>query len=40
MVGTTGSMDLSQLDMEQNITHNEKHGLEVHLKFTPPSDRL
>jgi hypothetical protein len=37
--GTTGSMDLSQLDLEQTIQQNEKRGLDFHLRFTPPSDR-
>ena len=37
--GTTGSMDLSQLDLEQTIKQNEKRGLDFHLRFTPPSDR-
>ena len=36
---TTGSMDLSQLDLEQTIKQNETRGLEFHLKFTAPSDR-
>jgi hypothetical protein len=37
--GTNGSIDLSQLDLEQTITQNEKRGLQFHLKFTPPSER-
>jgi len=37
--GAKGSMDLSQLDLEQTIKQNETRGLEFHLKFTPPSDR-
>jgi len=37
--GTTGSMDLSQLDLEQTIKQNETRGLEFHLKFTAPADR-
>ena len=37
--GTTGSMDLSQLDLEQTIKRNETRGLEFHLKFTAPADR-
>lgn len=37
--GTTGSVDLSQLDLEQTIKQNQTRGLEFHLKFTPPSDR-
>lgn len=37
--GTTGSMDLSRLDLEQTIKQNETRGLEFHLKFTAPSDR-
>ena len=37
--GTTGSVDVSQLDLEQTITQNETRGLEFHLRFTPPSER-
>lgn len=37
--GTSGSMDLSQLDLEQTITQNETRGLVFILRFTPPSDR-
>jgi len=37
--GTTSSMDLSQLDLEQTIKQNETRGLEFHLKFTAPADR-
>jgi hypothetical protein len=37
--GTTGSTDISQLDLEQTIKQNEKRGLDFHLRFTPPSDR-
>jgi len=38
--GSAGSMDLSQLDLEQTITQNETRGLEFHLRFTAPADRL
>ena len=37
--GTTGSMDISQLDLEQTIEQNEKRGLDFHLRFTPSSER-
>ena len=37
--GTTGSTDISQLDLEQTIKQNEKRGLDFHLRFTPPSER-
>ncbi len=37
--GTKGSMDLSQLDLEQTIKQNETRGLQFHLRFTPPSER-
>ncbi|HEX4004018.1 MAG TPA: hypothetical protein VHX36_15310 [Candidatus Acidoferrales bacterium] len=36
--GKNGVIDLSQLDLEQTITQNERRGLQFHLKFTPPSD--
>jgi hypothetical protein len=36
--GTNGAIDLSQFDLEQTITQNEKRGLQFHLKFTPPSN--
>ena len=37
--GAAGSMDLSQLDLEQTIKQNETRGLEFHLRFTAPADR-
>ena len=37
--GVAGSMDLSQLDLEQTIKQNQTRGLEFHLKFTAPADR-
>jgi len=37
--GVQGSMELSQLDLEQTIKQNETRGLQFHLKFTPPSER-
>jgi hypothetical protein len=37
--GAAGSMNLSQLDLEQTIKQNQTRGLEFHLKFTAPSDR-
>jgi hypothetical protein len=37
--GTTSSVDVSQLDIEQTIKKNQTRGLEFHLRFTPPSER-
>lgn len=36
--GVNGSMDLSELDLEQTIKQNQTRGHDFFLKFTPPSN--